>query len=195
MVRHESGERSDGADELRWLDRLLQRWRIYKASRFIARGDRVLDIGCADGTLFSQLAWIEAGLGIDPNARDSVVRGIPIRRGHFPDDLAGEEGFQVVTALAVFEHVPLSEQAQFVVACRAALASGGRVVLTVPAPLVDHLISILQALRLLRGMETHEHWGFRPADTIPIFTEHGFEATLHRRFQLGLNHLFVFTAT
>ena len=188
------GGAASKGEQLTWLDRRLQRARIAKAARFIEVGERVLDVGCADGSLFVQLPYIREGLGIDPEASDGEVRGIPLRRGHFPADLAADAPFDVLCALAVFEHVPEGEQAAFVGGCRQASRAGGRAVLTVPAPLVDHLIGALKALRLLHGMETHEHWGFSPAMTSGLFAERGFTLLTHRRFELGLNHLFVFRA-
>jgi hypothetical protein len=47
-------------------DRLLQKWRISKATSFIRPGDRVLDLGSADGALFDQLGYCgPSSLGVD----------------------------------------------------------------------------------------------------------------------------------
>jgi hypothetical protein len=40
-------------------------------------------------------------------------------------------------------------------------------------------------------MEVHQHWGLRPSDIPGIFEKHGFQLVRRRRFELGLNHLFV----
>jgi hypothetical protein len=96
--------------------------------------------------------------------------------------------------LAVLEHIPL----------RSATACLPRRVCHAPATSrtwscarcrhhkVDSLIHIGQRLRLLDGIAEHEHYGFEPGDTVGLFTDSGFRLLLHRRFQLGLNHLFVF---
>jgi len=182
------------AGDLKWLDRALQRMRIRRAAPFIGREDAVLDIGCADGSLFTRLPWIREGVGIDPDPGVSARVGITLRRGQFPDALAPDERFDVLTALAVLEHVPAEGQRAFAKGCRQALRPGGRLVLTVPAPLVDRLLDVLIALRVLRGMEAEEHWGFSPATTVALFSREGFRLETHRRFELGLNHLFVFRA-
>jgi len=114
-----------------------------------------------------------------------------VRRGHFPEDLPQDaELFDCVTMLAVLEHVP--DPAAVARACHRVLAPGGRVVLTVPAPLVDRILEVGMALRLLDGMDAEHHHGFDPRETLPAFRGAGFTLRRHRRFELGLNHLFVF---
>jgi hypothetical protein len=48
------------------------------------------------------------------------------------------------------------------------------------------------ALHLLDGMEAEAHHGFDPGSTVPVFEGAGFRTREARRFQLGLNRLFVF---
>jgi hypothetical protein len=58
---------------------------------------------------------------------------------------------------------------------------------------VDRLLDILLHLRLAHGMAVEEHHGFNPRSVPEIFGSRG-ELLLirHRKFQLGLNNLFVF---
>jgi 2-polyprenyl-3-methyl-5-hydroxy-6-metoxy-1,4-benzoquinol methylase len=113
--------------------------------------------------------------------------------GSFPADLPSDAGeFDAITMAAVFEHIPTEEQTGVAKACWERLVDGGRVVLTVPSPLVDPILDVLAAVRIIDGMEHHQHFGFKPADLRPLFTSHGFELTHHHSFQLGLNNLFVF---
>jgi 2-polyprenyl-3-methyl-5-hydroxy-6-metoxy-1,4-benzoquinol methylase len=175
------------------IDRRLQDWRIVVARRWLRRGDRVLDIGCADGALFKRVQWLQDGIGIDPMAEPGrLERSHRLLRGNFPDDVQSDERFDAIVALAVFEHIPLSESPRFAEACRRHLRSDGRVVLTVPSPIVDHALHWLMRLHLVDGMEVHQHWGLQPADVSPIFEKQGLHLLHHRRFELGANHLFVF---
>jgi len=65
------------------------------------------------------------------------------------------------------------------------------VIITIPAPAVDHMLSVLKALRLIDGMSLEEHHGCKPESVEQSFAEPRFRLVAHRRFQLGLNHLYV----
>ena len=176
------------------LDRLLQSWRLRKAARFIQRGARVLDIGCSDGVLFRRLAAYGVhGVGVDPTLCESLDwTGVRLLRASVDDALPGLGVFDVITLLAVVEHLPEPVLQRLVQRCRDWLKPGGRIVLTVPSPWVDPILRVLIALRLVKGMEFEEHHGFDPNALPPLFHAAGFRLREHQRFQLGLNHVFVF---
>jgi 2-polyprenyl-3-methyl-5-hydroxy-6-metoxy-1,4-benzoquinol methylase len=176
------------------LDRVLQRWRIAKAAPHIPDGARVLDVGCADGALFRALRKrIAGGVGIDPDLPAGVaIDGAQFVRGFFPRDLQNADKFDVITMLAVFEHLDEETQPIAVAACGRLLRSSGLLVLSVPEPAVDRIVHTLVRLRLVAGMALHEHHGFEASRTPAIVTAGPFELVRHDRFQLGLNNLFVF---
>jgi SAM-dependent methyltransferase len=179
------------------IDRFLQRWRIRKARRFIAPGSRVLDIGCADGALFRQIPEIGEGVGVDPDL-PSPAPTLPhthLFRGLFPHALPDDRPFDVITLLAVLEHVPAESQRILAADCARYLVPGGHLVITVPAPFVDHILAVLRTLRLIHGMALEEHYGYDPRQTPTVFAVGGLELFQARRFQLGLNNLFVFKKT
>ncbi len=174
-------------------DSVLQSWRIAVATPYIPRAAHVLDIGCGDGALFRALEGrIASGVGVD-------VTSVPRDRGSFrfiqgraPEALPDHDRYDAITLLAVLEHIPPDAQRGLAAACRTLMRARGRVVCTVPSPNVDSLIHIGQRLGVLDGIEAREHHGFVPADTLPLFTNVGFVLLRTRRFQLGLNNLFVF---
>lgn len=176
------------------LDRFLQRWRIAQARPYIAPGTRVLDIGCADGALFRQLgARIGEGVGVDPNLeRPMVVGRGRLVAGRFPQDLPDARPYDVITLLAVVEHVPAEHLARLAQDCARFLQPGGCLVITTPSAAVDRILDWLKRLRLIDGMSLDEHHGFDPGQTPALFSVGGLQLEKAARFQLGLNHLFVF---
>jgi 2-polyprenyl-3-methyl-5-hydroxy-6-metoxy-1,4-benzoquinol methylase len=176
------------------IDRLLQRWRISKARRFIKTGARVLDIGSADGALFRQLKISGAqGMGIDPTLKSNAVAdGVPLIAGFFPKDIPVVEPFDVITMLAVLEHFPPAQYEDLRRGCVEFLKPGGRLIITVPSPAVDHILSALKFLKLIDGMSLEEHHGYEVNRTPEIFPAENFRLLKRATFQLGLNNLFVF---
>jgi len=119
-------------------------------------------------------------------------RGVRYVKGRFPDDFSSGERFDVITMLAVFEHLDDVAQQKAATACATLLRSGGRLVVTVPEPVVDRVVHLLERLHLIEGLATHEHHGFEARLTPERFIRTGLVLERHERFQLGLNNLFVF---
>jgi len=176
---------------MRFIDRLLQNWRARKARPWIPPGAAVLDVGCHQGEFLRSLGErIGPSIGFDPLAspaeagRFRLVPEVLWLPAPFPDG-----SFDAVVMLATLEHIrdkdPLARE------CYRLLRPGGRVIITVPSGLVDGIVHALCVLRLADGMSLEEHHGFDPRTTPAIFGGHGFELEHWRRFQLGLNHLFV----
>ncbi len=107
------------------------------AGRVTAAGrgrPRMLDVGCAHGW------FLEAGredfelTGIEPDGRvadAAVKRGLPVRKGFFPDVLAENERFDVIVFNDVLEHIP--DIGSALDACRRHLEPNGWVVVNAPA--------------------------------------------------------------
>jgi len=177
------------------LDRYLQRWRMLRAAEHILPGSCVIDVGAHNGEFFSLLGpALQTGFGVEPLLAAPVYgSNWEIQPGYFPQVMPRRnERWDAITMLAVLEHVSPNEQANLVTACADLLRDGGRVILTVPSPAVDHILSLLQTLRLIDGMSLEQHFGFDPQDTKTLFRPPAFRLCGHLRFQLGLNHLFIF---
>jgi len=176
------------------LDRYLQNRRIAKAKAFIRRNDRILDIGSADGVMFEKLkSFIAKSVGIDPTLKDIIEKDFyTLYPGYFPEAFPEKETFNIITMLAVLEHIPTSQQAELALNCHRFLKPNGRLIITVPSPQVDHILEVLLKLRLIDGMSLEEHFGFKPEHTEQIFKAPFFKLIKKKKFQLGLNNLFVF---
>ncbi len=176
---------------MRIMDYVLQDWRARMARPWIVEGARILDIGCSHGKFLRDLGnRIGPSIGYDPeatsetNGRYRIIPELFSKPAPFDD-----ESFDVVVMLATLEHIrdkeTLSEE------CFRLLTPGGRIVITVPSPWVDPIVHMLCRVGLADGMSLDEHHGFDPRTTPDIFAKSGFVLMRHRRFQLGLNHLYV----
>jgi 2-polyprenyl-3-methyl-5-hydroxy-6-metoxy-1,4-benzoquinol methylase len=178
---------------MKTIDKILQSMRIEQAKKHIKPGAYVLDVGCYDGVLIQKLAGhIAGGIGIDPLLPQPIQgANYQLFPGRFPEDLpAHESTFDAIVALAVLEHIPRQSQDLFVSACWKALKPGGVVIITVPSPFVDRILSVLLTFHLIDGMSLEEHYGFEPA-MVPAIFGTGFKLVTAQRFQLGLNYCFV----
>jgi SAM-dependent methyltransferase len=177
---------------MKLLDRFLQGQRIKKAKHYINAGTTVLDIGSDDGTLFKKVKNIKSGIGIEPKIEKEIAGdNYKIIKGYFPDECAGQK-FDVITLLAVLEHIPVNQLQKFGKDCYQALNKNGLIIITVPSPKVDRILTVLKKLHLVDGMSLEEHHGFQVNDTKRIFSENNFQLITHKVFQMGLNNLFVF---
>lgn len=183
-----------GEPQLSAIDVYLRRRRFAKAVAHIRPGAHVLDVGCSDLALFEthpEIAATGVGIDIDPHIGPSRP-DTELRRGTFPDAVRDGERFDAVTMLAVAEHVQPEELRRWALALPSVLNPGGVLVITVPSPLVDPILHTLMRLHLIAGMAAHEHYGFRPAWVPGLFLSADLQLVVHRRFQFGLNNLFVF---
>jgi hypothetical protein len=129
----------------------------------------------------------------DPNLPQSIeTTRCRFISGRFPDSLGDDGPFDAITMLAMLEHIPAAEQPRWAPACAPLLKPGGFLIITAPSPVVDRILAILKALRLIDGMFLEEHYGFEPHRVPSLFANGSLELVKARRFQLGCNNLFVF---
>ena len=175
-------------------DRVLQRWRLARALPWIRPGSHVLDVGSENGALFAgSRGRICSGVGVDLTEATSWPEGPWLRRtGPFPAAVPEGDTYDAIVMLAVVEHVDEATLKEWGAACVRLLRPGGRVVVTVPSPLVDRILHIGMALRIFDGIAAHEHYGFDPRQLPDLFAASGLVLEHAAPFQLGLNNLFVF---
>lgn len=178
---------------MKTLDRYLQNVRINKAKKFIRKNDAILDIGSVDGVMFEK--WkkdISYSYGVDPILEHEIKTDyFTLLPGKFPEDIPKNLTFNAITMLAVLEHIPKEVQETMSRDFFKLLKPKGRVIITVPSPQVDTILEVLLKLKLVDGMSLEEHYGFKPSDTETIFSK-GFKLIKKKKFQLGLNNLYVF---
>ena len=174
-------------------DHLIQQWRMQVAARWIAQGSRVLDIGCHQGEFLLWLGEkIAPGVGFDPLYKENANAGRhQFFAQSFQERLPFENhSFDAITLLATLEHI--HDKSSIARESARLLRPGGRVIITVPSPLVDRILDFLILLRIVDGMSLEEHHGFLPDELPGIFIPAGFRLGKKRKFQFGLNNLYVF---
>ena len=174
-------------------DYMIQLWRLQVAKPWIPQGSRVLDIGCHQGELFKMLGQkIAPSVGLDPLYRGKVEQdGHQFLPHEFHEGLAFQDGsFDVIILLATIEH--MHQKSAVAREARRLLSKGGVVVITVPSVFVDRILSVLLRIGIIDGMSLEEHHGFSPDDLSAIFLPEGFKVKTEKKFQFGLNNLYVF---
>lgn len=97
-------------------------------------GGKLVDVGCAHGWFLEAAMGKFESLGVEP---DEVVcnmtsaRGLPVRKGYFPDALKDGEMFDVIVFNDVIEHIP--DIGKVLSECYGRLNGGGLLVLNLPS--------------------------------------------------------------
>jgi len=154
----------------------------------------ILDIGGYDGSFLTHIRdKIKRGVCIDPLIEERKDDKIEFVRSRVADKFPfPDASFDVVTLIAVYEHLHAERESVTAEIFRV-LRDRGYVLLTVPDKAVDHILKLLLSMRLIDGMSTfEEHAHFNSKDTVKIFDGCGFRLVRWKKFQFGLNSLFIF---
>lgn len=173
------------------IDRFLRRRRASALARFVPEGSRVLDVGCGlDNWLVrSSTGWHHDSVGIDPDLPDALV-GRQGRRATVDEVADTDPGaFDVVTSLAVIEHLPTETVEGHLRAIADTLRPHGRLVLTTPTPRSKPVLEFLAfRLRVISAHEIRDHRHYYGADElVALLAGLGWRDVDHAHFQFGLN--------
>ena len=174
-------------------DHFIQLWRMRVAARWITKGSRILDIGCHQGEFLKFLGEkISPSVGLDPLYQSNGnFEGHLLSAKEFHEGMPFDKNsFDAVVLLATIEHI--ENKAAIAREAGRLLRSGGHVVITVPSLFADKILSIFLFLGIVDGMSLEEHHGFLPEELPGIFEPHGFKLKTLKKFQFGLNNLYVF---
>ncbi len=150
------------------LEGFLARQRAGKADKLIPqslRQGRIVDIGCGLHPYFLLQTQFEHKIGLDktvgspvmecgPRGKMTLIRHDVEKEARLPLDT----GFcEVVTMLAVIEHLERDMALSLLPEIHRILKPGGLLVLTTPAAWTDSLLRVMARLRLVSLVEIQEH--------------------------------------
>jgi ubiquinone/menaquinone biosynthesis C-methylase UbiE len=162
------------------LEGFLAKKRASIANGFIPkafREGRILDIGCGSFPYFLTTTNFKEKYGLDPVVNLDTVKetqikltkgGIGIESLPFADNY-----FDVVTMLAVFEHIDHNNLISVVKEIQRILKKDGIVIITTPAPWSDKLLHLMARVGLISPEEIHEHKHNHPRAKIEDIIESG----------------------
>ena len=168
------------------LDKMLSQWRCQMANRLIPsghRGGRILDIGCGTYPLFLLSTEFAFKYGVDQVVTENSHKHLESGTVKFQkldveerQDISFPDGFfDVVTMLAVFEHIDPPKLIKLLSDVRRILKPDGVFIMTTPAGWTDSLLTLMAKFRLVSPLEFAEHKdAYTPKKITAIYEKAGF---------------------
>lgn len=167
-------------------EKLLSRKRTELANKIIPlkyRDGRILDIGCGEQPYFLINTKFRERYGIDRIVNkevfdrnkegDIVIKECDIEKEGLK--IFDDQYFDVVTMLAVFEHLEPALLPYIIKEIRRVLKPDGILILTTPAQWTDFILHVLSGLRLINSTLFKEHKDVYNAKKISsVLTRSGF---------------------
>lgn len=143
---------------------------------------RVLDIGCGNYPLFLVSSKFEVKIGIDKSLDKNLInklsrKNMQLRNFDFKDRLPFRKiFFDLVTMLAVFEHLTKGKRLSLLKEVYRVLKPEGMFVMTTPSSVAEKFLPFLARLGLVSKIEIGEHQeSFNFAEIIEMLTSVGFD--------------------
>jgi 2-polyprenyl-3-methyl-5-hydroxy-6-metoxy-1,4-benzoquinol methylase len=163
------------------LNRYFERSTIQQTLPFLWPGDRVLEVGTDHGEFLEAFAdHGEGSIGVDPHVSPCWTSTFALTRGDFPDAVEGLGRFDAIVMMSALHHTSSDQLAAWASTIAYLLEPGGRFIATVPSRFVS--------FALHGDIDTMAD----PQHALAAMTGAGLFLKAHRRFQFGLNNLYVF---
>lgn len=186
-----------------FLEDLLAKLRADNANSKIPyslRKGKILDIGCGSYPYFLINTDFNEKYGIDPSLKLSEIIDNKLNLQTF--DVAKntlpfkDSYFDVVTMLAVFEHIDNSKLLSVLKEIERVLKNNGLFIITTPAPWSDKLLHLMARVGLISSEEIHEHKTHHSKKRIEnVLLDAGFKKTKIKSgyFEIYMNMWFTAT--
>lgn len=163
------------------LENYLARKRARKADSLISdklRSGRVLDIGCGSSPCFLIKTEFKEKYGVDPVLGRPKLKGVNLKALRFDGKKLPYKNdyFNVVTMLAVFEHIEEQELQILIKEIKRVLAKDGLFIMTTPSPWSSLILKIMERLNLISKEEIDEHkHNHKRKEITKVLREGGFD--------------------
>lgn len=182
-----------GTKDFNAIDLFICRWRSRAVRRLVPRNATVLDFGCGHQAMFLRSIQrdIKNGIGIDYDATpERPAPNLEVRQFRFEDRFDfPDASFDVVSILAVLEHIPLDQVDALFREFSRILVPGGRILVTTPTPAAKPVLEFLAfRLKIISAAEIadHRHY-YTEADLRDLAARHGLSCPEYRPFLWGFN--------
>lgn len=182
------------------LEPTLARFRAAKANALITpeqRRGRILDFGCGSFPYFLSSTQFAAKYGLDKMVDPAGGNGVPPDISLAPFDIYNADRlpfddnfFDVVTMLAVFEHIRVDRLTLLITEIHRVLKPGGAYIMTTPSGWTGPILDALKTLGLVSKEEIDEHedsYSAKKIRAIMANTPFKPEQTRIGYFELGMN--------
>jgi SAM-dependent methyltransferase len=158
-----------------------QRYKIArKQIKSVRQKERILDIGCGPWSLFLTTVDFSEKYGMDKMVQSNkAVQGITLINYDFENEEKiplQDDFFDVVSALAVFEHIEPASLVKIHREIHRVLKPGGVYIMTTPAFWTDRLLRFLAKIRLISDVEIKDHKGsYKHSDILSVLQKADFQ--------------------
>lgn len=177
------------------IDKTIAKMRLGKVSKFVDKGDVVLDFGCGYQAFFlkSISNLISKGWGVDYEVEeDHSLSNLKLMNFNYQGTLPFEDKkFDKIFLLAVYEHIPLESTVSLLVELKRVLKDNGKIVLTIPTPKGKPVMEFLAfKLGVISRAEIADHKKYYSKEDIQSdAAKAGLSLSYHSYFQFGWNSL------
>ena len=157
------------------------------------RKGRILDIGCGSNPFFLNSINFQEKYGIDKNVNEENNDKIKIKKYSIDSSKSlpfNDNYFNVITLLAVIEHIDEKSAVFIFKEALRLLKSGGHLIMTTPSRSAKNILKIMSLLNLVSREEIDEHKQFYTKKILTeqlIYSGFNYEKININTFEFGLN--------